>query len=263
MSTYLAVPSGASITGDMYVAAKNYARVMFQKRKVVLDAELNELQQRVRADLALFGTILASGWLFNGDGFKVMQSTPPFANFKVLAGSALANGMVLTSSADKDYSSQVFPLDYMMKFMWDSSVVIPPLTVNMAVGTVRHDLAVLSIVLREVFSSEDNDIKNPNLNRETAGRIKADWGVSVVEGVGGYPTVPAVGPLFTYENAVACFRTPIAWLNRPYNTNQIYQAHMEDLRSTLPSDLLAYIAAQIAATRTFATNEAIKYGVAL
>ena len=47
MATYLEVPVEALITRDTYDKAKNYASVIYQKGKPVLDAELNESQKIV------------------------------------------------------------------------------------------------------------------------------------------------------------------------------------------------------------------------
>lgn len=263
MATLLAIPKAANITRDIYDKENNYRDLIFQKGKVVLDAELNEWQEIARYRQELIAKLIGS--IFIGNAFKIVQASTPTNDFQITNGEAYIKGIHHYLVGSTPYSGQSVPESHIRKLLWcfdpdTTEHTVPDLTTP--VGD-RDDLVVLSCILREVDSTEDINLKDPTLGKESAIRWKLELGVSVLEGYTG--DIEDFENSFTYYNTTGCWRVPIAWLHRLDGQANIYSAMIEDIRAevfaasdtlidrinTFVSNLYSYIDAGLAAQNEF------------
>ena len=155
----------ASISRDTFNGAKHYDKLVFQRDKALVDAELNELQDinRLKMRKIVANALVGSPNL----GFKIVGSS--LANdFTIKAGDLFAKGFVCAKEADELYSAQA-----------DYQTGRPPLTTP---GGARTDIVYLHIFEDEIDSTEDANIKDPTLAVETAVRTRLRFRVRVAEG---------------------------------------------------------------------------------
>lgn len=231
MSTYLAIPNTANTIGDTFDKSKNFGRMVFQKGKPVLDSELVELQRIQDYKTTLMSKLF--GPLFLDNAFKVVERSEVANDFLIGSGEFAFGTNIYKESASSDhagdryYSEQASSSPAVRKLFWDLDAVVPSLTTPVAD---RRDLVVLTVTLRVIDSVEDPDIMESNINRETAVRVKLEAGIRVLEGFPG--TLDNFETYFAYYNTEACFRFPVAWLNRKAGDATITSAMIEDIRAT-------------------------------
>lgn len=236
MSSLISVPFNADITRDSYDKDKSYRQVMWQLGRPVLDSELNE-QQSIYLDF-LKTLLEAQGDAFIDGAFEVQESsTNTTNNFLIKMGECHLSGIFGYLGADLEYEDQVYDTsqrEYIRKLAWtyDPDTAdpgsVPALTTPS--GSNRDDLVVLSIIFEEVDSTQDSDLIDPNINRETAIRIKVNTAISVIEDFSGYPSTSGHESYFSYYNNQYCFRIPIAWLRRLDGDGTIVTSMIEDIR---------------------------------
>lgn len=228
MPTLLEQEDIALTLGDTFSAEKNFAELVFQRTKPVLDTELVEMQRiashREKLRAMLFGT------LFLDTTFKVTEKVGADNDFVVQPGEFSSGSLLYTLKDSFDYSGQAVTYPLTRKFLWNADIRVPALSTP---SVARVDLVVLTLVTRVILGSEDSSIVNPIVNRETAVRTKIECGISVLEGFSGNPS--ALAQYFTYENSEHCFRFPIAMLHREAGNSKITGAMIIDLRSRVVS----------------------------
>lgn len=169
---------GSNIEKDIYDLTKNYAQVVFSKKRPPLDYELNEVQ-KINTGFRKQVTMGLAPDVPIGDGFLV-ESTGNPNEIKVRHGLLLHNGENLLLPVDIDINTLTTPG-----------------------GSDRTDYVYIEWYPREVDSVEDPDlIDTVNIGIETAVRTKIQIDVFVVQG--GTIPVPAPGR----------FQYRIATLNR-------------------------------------------------
>ncbi len=227
--SFLPVPLDALITRDSFDKTKGYRQLLWQKGKVLLDAELNEQQQIF---LDFMKTMLETyGDFFKTlEAFRVIESVANNTqNFEIEAGETFTKGVNGFLPADLEYEDQVGEEDFIRKFFWDADVTVPVLTTPS--GSDRDDLVVLTLVIREVDSTQDPNLKDPNLNKETAIRFQTVTGITVKQGFGTFPDTTGFEASFAFENGSFVFRAPIAWLRRLDGNADITSAMIVDARN--------------------------------
>ena len=176
MPSYLPVPQNADVTRDTYDKTKSYDSLIWQKGKPVLDAELNEMQRMIRSRLQKF--MDTYGGMFFNDALKITESgTSQTNNFLIKAGEGLVKGLEFYFGSDTEYTGQVGDETFIRQFYWDADVTVPAL--NTPSGSDRDDLVVAVLVMQEIDSTQDSNLQDPNLARETAIRWKVNVGVRV------------------------------------------------------------------------------------
>lgn len=225
---FLPVPLDALITRDSFDKTKGYRQLLWQKGKAVLDAELNE-QQQIYLDFMKTMLETYGDFFRTSSAFKVIESAANNSNnFEIESGETFIKGVNGFLPADLEYEDQIGDEDFIRKFYWDADVTVPALTTPS--GSDRNDLVVLTIVIREVDSTQDPNLKDPNLNKETAIRFQAVTGITVKEGFGTFPDTTGFEASFAFENGNFVFRAPIAWLRRLDGNATITSAMVVDAR---------------------------------
>ena len=210
--------------GDTFSADKNFAEVVFQRAKPVLDTELTEMQRvasyREKFRAMLFGSI------FLADTFKVIEKVGAENDFSLKPGEFSSGSLLYLAKNQFDYKDQVFSAPFTRKLLWNADVRVPALTTPTAQ---RVDLVVLTLVTRVISGTEDPSLINSLVNQETALRTKIEAGITVIEGFTG--EVSNLDQHFAYENSEHCFRFPLALLNREAGNASITSSMIVDLRS--------------------------------
>lgn len=255
---FLAIPKDASITRDTYDKSKSYDSVLWQKSKPVLDAELNEMQSILRDKL--MSMLRVVGDVFVGNFLKIVESATTANNLKITAGDGVVEGLQAVLGADLEYIAQVGEEAFIRQFYWDSDVTVPVLTTPS--GSDRTDLVVASFVMQEIDSTQDANLKDPNLNRETAIRWKVNIGIRVFENLD-YATYQAdPASYWAYENEGNVVRVPLAEIERLDGNANILTAMITDKREFVynTESMLDQLSAQFAAyfTTNLASDSAIE-----
>lgn len=200
----------ADITRDTFSKDKNRYKVVFQKGKPVLDAELNEAQDIVKNRVEEVFAILKNG--FSSTGFKIIQgSTSTTNNFAISAGT-LYDAMSRYNSTNVDYINQYNTFSFQ---------TISPITLATPVAD-RTDLVYLETWPGEILSSTDSSMLDSNLLIETAVRKIVKFAIKVATGTTVLPS-----PTEDATNG-KCYT--LAYLNRLAGNGSILTAMIEDKR---------------------------------
>jgi hypothetical protein len=206
-------------------ALKRYVSVRLQQGVPLVDADWNEQDDIRRFELQAFlKWFVGNGVPQGNNGFQILPlpsgltSEQRNNNFLIKggdgtvegAGRCLVEGWDVINTGDLIYSTQ--------KEINGES--IEPLTTP---NEDRKDLVYLDVWEREVDSSEDMDLVNPNIGLETCVRIKREWIVRVEEDFQGTAERPSTQlPGHVYY--------ALARLERKVNESSIQAAHIKDLR---------------------------------
>jgi hypothetical protein len=195
----------ADVTRDSYQDSKNYEELIFQRRKDVLDAELNEAQRIARARAVRIG--LAGGYLQGGavdDGCLVVADGATANQLTVKAGTMMARGHIVQLSADETITGLTTP------------------------GVDRIDDVWLRLTQLEVNSSTDSNIRVLALG-ETALRYQLRHEFVVDEGAAAPPASTSNPP---WLGGTWCLR--IARVYRAAASATIAASRVVDMR--MPSE---------------------------
>jgi hypothetical protein len=202
----------ALITRDTYNPEKNRAKVVIQKGKPGIDAEINEMQDILRGYLNNFYDLLFTG--FSALGFQIQEHpTVKEQNFLIKLGRFYGK-LPRLNSIDTSYVNQA--VDYTFQ-------TISPVMLTTPVSN-RTDLVYLDVWREEVNSTTDVSQIDTSLGAETAVRDVIKFAVKVLEGSTTLPT-PASG----HEHHV------LAHINRLAGNAQILASMIVDKRNIIAS----------------------------
>jgi IPT/TIG domain-containing protein len=190
---------------------KNYVGVSIEQGVPVLDRDLNLLQDLILTTVrSVISRFIGDGVAVGSNGFAIQALANPllFNNFRILAGSALVNGIDVLNDADLNYGDQPG---------------VPPLTTPPAAPLTRTDSVFLDISQAEVSGAQDPELLNSgDVGLQTSVRQKVVWVVRVAENA---TSPPSPAPGHTHF--------PLARLVRTAGNQQIQAGMITDLRKQI------------------------------
>jgi hypothetical protein len=146
--------------------SKGYVRVQIEQGVPVLDRDLNLMQDLIwAAARSITARYIGDGVAEGSGGFAILPIQGQIKNFRILAGSALVNGLEVFNPKEIKYADQPG---------------VPALTIPQ---NDRTDTVYLDVSLSEVDGTQDAGLLNGgDVGLQTSVRRKAAWVVRVAEG---------------------------------------------------------------------------------